>query len=160
MPLSSLPSYEITLSGYEHLRDVVEGLDKGLKGDRLEEPWRRVVEAVMSSALIHAPVWNKHLLHSIDEEVLVEEGEIAGVVFSDLTYAPFQERGTDPYFPNVDAIADWALDHGWAPYQLALLIADKGLEPKKFFEQALKENEELILTLVGEVVAEIMEARY
>lgn len=159
--LAELPTIE--LIGDEELQRKLEGIRKNLRGDRLVEPWERVVEYVANEVrdIVREDVyWRGQLLGSIAEEVLHMGSEVTGVIYSDEFYAPFQERGTDRYFPNVEALEEWAEDHDVSPYIVALAISRRGLQPKKFMERGLKEQETMILELVGNVVAEIMEQEY
>jgi len=154
---------KIELLRDEEVQRALEGIREKLRGDRLVEPWERVVEYVASAVrdIIRDDVyWQGRLLGSITDEVLVVGDEISGIVYSDEFYAPFQERGTDPYWPNIEALEVWAEDHDISPFLVARAIASRGLEPKKFMEWGLKDTEEAVLDLVGNVVAEIMEAEY
>ena len=154
---------KIELIGDEEVQRALEGIRRNLRGDRLVEPWERVVEYVASAIrdIVREDVyWQGKLLGSITEEVLFTGDEISGIVFSDEFYAPFQERGTDPYWPNIEALEEWAADHDISPFLVARAIANRGLEPKKYMERGLKEQEEVILELVGNIVAELMEAEY
>lgn len=156
-------SIVIELIGDEEVQRALEGIRANLRGDRLVEPWERVVEYVANAVrdIVREDVyWRGRLLGSIEGEVIVLGDEITGVIYSDETYAPFQERGTDPYFPNIEALEEWAEDHDISPFLVARAISRRGLEPKKFMERGLKEQEEAILGLVGDVVAEIMETEY
>ena len=153
----------IELIGDEEAQLRLQGIRANLRGDRLVEPWERVVEYVADRVreIVREDVyWRGSLLGSIEGEVLVLGDEITGIVYSDEKYAPFQERGTEPYFPNVEALEEWAEDHDISPFLVALAISRRGLEPKKFMERGLREQEANILELVGDVVAEIMEAEY
>jgi len=153
----------IELIGNEEVQRAFEGIREHLRGDRLVEPWERVVEYTANAVreiIREDAFWHGKLLGSIEGEVQGSGDEIMGVVFSDEFYAPFQERGTDPYFPNVEALEEWAEDHDISPFLVALAISRRGLEPKKFMELAFWEQGATILELVGDVVAEIMEAEY
>lgn len=153
----------IELVGDEEAQRKLEGIRANLRGDRLVEPWERVVEYVADKVrdIVREDVyWRGTLFGSIKGDVLVEGDEISGIVYSDEFYAPFQERGTDPYFPNIEALEEWAEDHDISPFLVALAISDRGIRPVKFMERGLREQETVILELVGNVVAEIMEMEY
>lgn len=153
----------IELIGDVEAQRALEGIRRNLRGDRLVEPWERVVEYVADAIrdIIKGDAyWQGGLLGSIEGEVLHSGDEISGIIYSDEFYAPFQELGRDPYFPNVEALEEWAEDHDMSAYYIATRIAERGLLPKKFMERGLREQEETILGLVGDVVAVIMEAEY
>lgn len=154
------PHITIELKGDEELLRVLEGIRKNLRGDRLIEPWERMTEMVATSAREKAPHDLGYLLAGINEEVIVEGDEIIGVVYNDIFYAPFQERGTGRYFPNLEALEEWAERHDTTPWVVALAIDRRGIIPIKFFEQAILVNKEEIVDLVGSVVIEIMEEEY
>jgi hypothetical protein len=153
----------IELIGDEKVQRALEGIRENLRGDRLVEPWERVVEHVANAVrdIVRQDVyWRGRLYGSIEGEVLALGDEITGIVYSDELHAPFQERGTEPYFPNIEALEEWAEDHDISPFLVARAISQRGLEPKKFMERGLREQEETILELVGNIVAEIMEMEY
>ena len=70
------------------------------------------------------------------------------------------ERGVGPYWPNIDNLERWAIDHGGTAYGLALWISTHGLPALKYAEAAILEEENQIVELIGEAIAEIMEAKY
>lgn len=153
----------IELIGNEEVQRTLEGIRKNLRGDRLVEPWERVVEFVASAVrdiIIQDVYWRGQLLGSITEEVLHSGDEISGIIYSDKNYAPFQERGTNPYWPDQEALEEWAEDHDVSPYVVARAISRRGLQPKKFMETAFWEQGATILELVGDVIATIIEQEY
>lgn len=171
------PHVAVEIEGSEELQLRLEGIDRNLRGDRLVEPWERVVEFVVATAREYAPRWLGALYGSINGEVIlggaggggvypkaplrgVTREDITGVIYSDEFYAPFQERGTEPYFPSLEGLKEWAEDHDISPYYVATLIAERGIRPIKFFERAITEREDLIFDLIGRVIAEIMEEEY
>lgn len=150
----------IEIEGAKELIRVLEGVNRDLKGDRLLEAWERMVEMIGSSAREYAPFDLGYLFASIMEEVLeVADGPL-GVIYSDLPYAPFQERGTDPYFPNLYALEDWADRHGMSAWSVAIAILARGVPAKKFFEQSLLENQDEAFELVGNFIAGILQEEY
>jgi len=158
----TIPIVTIELTGSQTLVEKLERLKELQKQGRTKEAWERMVELVGTTAREKAPFWPGHgeLKASIDEEVGTIGDDIAGTVFSDRFYAPFQERGTEPYFPNLDNLEEWAIDHGVSAWTVALAIATRGIIPLRFFEETLLEEENEIVDLVGEVIAKIMEAKY
>lgn len=153
----------IELIGNEEVQRALEGIRANLRGDRLVEPWERVVEYVADKVreiVARDVYWRGQLLGSITEEVLGSGDEISGIIYSDEIYAPFQERGADPYWPDQEALEEWATDHDVSPYVVARAIARRGLEPKKFLELAFWEQGAIVLDLVGDVVVTIMEQEY
>jgi len=152
--------FSAELVGSNKLLRLLTGVNRNLKGGRLRDAWEELTEMINIEARGNAPYSEGDLLISIEDEVLVSDDVITGVVFSDVLYAPFQERGTDVYFPNVDALEDWARLHGKTAWSVALSILGRGVPARKYFELTLVENEDEIVRLVGGVVAEILEREY
>jgi len=150
----------VEIDGAEELISELARIDKDLSGAKALEVYERVVELVAGDARDRAPHDLGYLTAGIDEEVGLVEGDPAGLVFTDIYYAPFQERGTDPYFPNLEALEEWAERHDTTAWVVAMAILRRGLVPKKFFEEALTENVDDIYSYIGEGVAEIMEKEY
>ena len=156
----SIPIITIELIGKDSLEEKLKLLQDLSKYNRMQEAWETMVEIVAGAVRDKAPYWHGDLRISIEEEVRMEDDNMIGEIFSDLFYAPIQERGTDPYFPNVDNLELWAAEHGGSAFGLALVIAARGIVAKKFAEGALLEEETTITGLVGDVIVEIMEGTY
>ena len=152
----------VELLGSEEIQKRLGGLGN-LKGQRLKDAWEEMSSMVASAAsdkVSEDVYWRGDLLGSIDHEVIVEGDEISSIIFADEPYAPFQERGVEPYWPNIDALEDWAADHGLTGYAVARAISVTGLEAQWFFRDTLLELEEDIVGKVGQVITEIMEKEY
>ena len=150
----------IEIEGAEEVAEALYAAAKGLRGDRLVEPWERVVEFLAAAVREKVSSDLGDLLASINEEVISEGEGLVGAVFSDLAHAPFQERGTDPYFPNLDNLEGWAERHDTTAWAVALAIARRGLRPQHFMEEAVEEQAETIFELIGFAVGEILEETY
>lgn len=152
----------IELEGSEALQKRLKKIEADLqKGKRLQEGFERAGELVAAAARSNAPAWRRDLYASIDNELVIDEHGFVAVVFSDREYAPQQERGTDPYYPAMSAsLIEWCQDHGMNPKYVVDLIAARGLQPTKFFERALRDEEERIVELIGRAVGDILERTY
>ena len=151
---------EFEIHGDEETRRSLEGIVRATRGDRLREPWERAVEFIASAVRDLVPEFQGVLKSSIDDQVVLEGTDITGMVYSDTLYAPFQERGADPYWPNIEALEDWADAHDTTAYVVARAIATRGLIPLKFAERALEQEENLVWDLIGDAIAQIIEAEY
>jgi len=158
--------FEAEIQGSEELQKEFARIEKDLKGRRLADAWESAVELLATGAREYAPHDEGYLLSSIEEEVIQQEEDLLGVVYSDAKaqdgsfYAPFQERGTDPYFPNLEALEEWAARHGTTAWLVALAIASRGVPATKYFKQSLTENLEGVFSLIGGTVGEIIEREY
>jgi len=156
----TIPILTVELIGKDTLVEKLKLLEELSKYNRMQEAWEMMVELLAGTARSEAPygVTGK-LSASIEEEVRMDAGNMIGEVFSDLFYAPFQETGRDPFFPNVDNLVDWAGSRQ-AAWGVALAIATRGIIPQEFFQKALLAEETTITGLVGDVIVEIMEGAY
>lgn len=160
--VSGILLFSLKLLGSKAVLKLFEALGD-LKGQRLQDAWEEMSSMVAAAArdkVAEDVYWEGDLLGSIDHEVIVDGDEVSSIIFADEDYSPFQERGTDPYWPNIDALEDWATDHGLTGYAVARAISGTGLEAQWFFRDTLREHEDDIVARVGEVVAEILEQEY
>lgn len=148
----------ITVQGADELLKFLKGLDENLRASRLQESWEAMLELVLLAVRERVPHWRGNLSTDLGTELYIDEPLISGVVFSDTTYAPFQERGTAPYFPNVDALEPWAEAHDLSAWYVANVIALQGLPPTKFFELGFEDVKDEVVRLVDDVVMSIIEA--
>lgn len=156
---STLLLFTVDLLGSQAIQALLANL-ANLKGQRLKDAWEEMAELVAREARDKAPEWQGTLQAGIDREIIVAGDDITAVIFSDEPYAPFQERGTEPYWPNIDALEPWAADKGYSAFAVARAIATRGLPALKFFEKTLIEHEDEIVGMVGQVITEIMEKEY
>jgi len=152
--------FEIAITGDKKVAEEIARVRADLKGDRFIEPWERVVEMVATSARGYVPHWHGRLLASIEEEVFQKEDETIGVIYSDEFYAPPLERGTKPYFPNFEALEEWAEDHDTTTWIVAMAILTRGVLPLEFFKKSLVENADEAFQMIGEAVGQIIEGGY
>lgn len=160
--ISGILLFSLKMLGSEAALKLFEALGE-LKGQRLEDAWEEMSSMVADAArdkVSDHVYWQGDLLGSIDHEVIVDGDEISSVIFADKPYAPFQERGVDPYWPNIDALEDWAADHGLTGWYVAKAISLTGIEAQWFFRDTLREHEDDIVARVGEVVTDILEQEY
>lgn len=71
-----------------------ERVIRELKGPRILEFMKRVVLIVLRGAKENAPVDTGLLRSSLIPEVRLEQGDVLGVIGSNVVYAPYQEFGT------------------------------------------------------------------
>jgi len=142
---------DIEIQGLEETQREMERIVRDLHGDAFLNGMRIATLLVQRSAKQKAPVDTGRLRASITPEVRWEGNKAIGVVGSDVKYAPFVELGTKPHFVPQKYIGRWARRHG---------MEDSGLfvsgEPQPFLEPAFVENEQKIINIIGETVAQII----
>ncbi len=141
----------IDLRGDESVEEAYGKLRKGMLGKYTFEAMERVVEYAYGRVVEHAPQDLGELIANIDSDVEVEgaRGELVGSVWSTLEYAPPQERGTEPYWPNIENLEAWAERHGTTAYVVARAIARRGLLPQWYYLSALVDLAAVPEHLVG-----------
>jgi hypothetical protein len=158
--------FEIEIKGTEELRREFKRIEKDLTGKRLHEAWVNATELLSGGARHYAPNDLGYLLASILEEVIQQGEDLSGVVYSDVQaadgrfYAPIQERGTGTYFPNLEALEEWAERHGTTAWRVAMAIQARGVPAVRFFEKSLQENVNGVFSLIGDSVGQIIEREY
>jgi hypothetical protein len=105
-------------------------------------------EDLKNEAVKRAPKWRGDLARTIQMSQDTAKFPLWSRVFFDAPQARWMEYGTgtlseDPksarqrYFPPVDRIRDWSIDHGIEPYLLARGIFERGgTPPTHFFSDA------------------------
>lgn len=89
--------------------------------------------------------------------------EIAGKVFSPLSYAAPVELGTKPHFPPIAPLRDWVekklglskSESRSVAFLIARKIAKKGTKPQKSFETGFRDNTEQVNAILGRGLARI-----
>lgn len=110
---------------------------KSLWGTDMLQGMRNVTMAVSREAKINAPVDTGRLRASILPDVITpDEHRVVGVVGSNVEYAPFMEFGTRPHWPPIAALQVWAERHGTSAFLVARAIAQRGLAPRRFLQNA------------------------
>jgi len=150
----------VEITGDEELAAELYRINSELKGQRLEDLWVSAIEVVSEPVREQVPRDLGYLAASIEEEVVHQEDDIVGVIYSDSHYAAPQERGTDPYFPNLDALEDWAERHDTTAWVVALAIQRRGLIPTNYLKDPLEQRADEVFEIIGEGVGVIIEGGY
>lgn len=88
---------------------------------------------------------------------VVDKSEIPrwAMVGSNLDYVRYQNDGTRPFFPNLGALQPWARRHGFpagrrGAWLVAIVIARRGIRPRRFFERGLAASKTGINRIIDE----------
>lgn len=123
------------------LEEVFDGI---CEEQELKQAMGRVCALVERAAKKKAPKDTGDLRRSITSEVNVSGGEVEGIVFTPLEYAPYVEYGTGLFAENggrKDVPWNYQDDEGnWH--------STSGMKPQPFMRPALDENREEILRIL------------
>ena len=131
---------------FEGLDELLKSLD-GLDSTKLESAITKATMLVEGEARIKAPKDNGELKRSIESRIESGGGNIQGIVFTPLEYAPYVEYGTGLFAEGGDGRKDvpWHYQDDKGEWH-----STKGQKPKPFMRPALDENREEILRIIKE----------
>ena len=133
--------------------ETIENFDKIAKGIvNAEKPMRQATTIVTRDARLNAPVDTGRLRASIMPSVRSSSFGTVGVVGSNVEYAPYQELGTQPFWPPVAALETWARRHGMVAFLVARAIAQRGIRAKRFLQKAYNSNVNRINQLFNDYI--------
>jgi HK97 gp10 family phage protein len=134
----------IQINGYDGLLDTLDG---AADVSKIENSMQRACLLVEREAKIKAPKDTGALRNSIKSKVETSSGEIEGIVYTPLEYAPYVEFGTGLFAKNGGGRTD-------VPW---VYIDDKGeghttsgQDAQPFLRPALDENKDKIIEILGE----------
>lgn len=128
------------------LNEVLDSLEELADADRVTEALKKACMVVEAAAKQNAPKGNGELRRSITSKVEEQEGELVGVVFTPLEYAPYVEYGTGLF-----AEEQGRQDVPWH-YQddEGVWHSTSGMKPHPYMRPALEDNREEILRIIKE----------
>lgn len=132
----------VKIEGLEHLNKTLETL---LSTENMTQAMGQACAAVEASAKKKAPKDSGALRRSIASKVETEGGDIQGIVYTALEYAPYVEYGTGLF-----AESDGRTDVPWV-YQddEGNWHSTKGQKPQPFLRPALNENRKTVVKILG-----------
>lgn len=132
----------VKIEGLEHLNKTLETL---LSTENMTQAMGQACAAVEASAKKKAPKDSGALRRSIASKVETEGGDIQGVVYTPLEYAPYVEYGTGLF-----AESDGRTNVPWV-YQddEGNWHSTKGQKPQPFLRPALNENRKTVVKILG-----------
>ena len=130
------------------LDQVFKKLDETVGEEKVINNMEKACAVVERAAKENAPKDTGELRRSISSRVDNIDGDIVGVVFSPLEYAPYVEYGTGLFAENggrMDVPWNYQDDKGeWH--------STSGQKPQPFLRPALEDNREQIISILREVV--------
>ncbi len=127
---------------------VIQSIEDIADTDKIKAAMYKSCALVERTAKQTAPKDTGALRNSIQSEVQETGGEITGVVFTPLEYAPYVEYGTGLFAEENGRKTPWIYEDEKTGEQ----IFTRGQKPQPFLRPALFENKEQITKLLGESV--------
>lgn len=127
---------------------VIQSIEDIADTDKIKAAMYKSCALVERTAKQTAPKDTGALRNSIQSEVQETGGEITGVVFTPLEYAPYVEYGTGLFAEENGRKTPWIYEDEKTGEQ----IFTRGQKPQPFLRPALFENKEQITRLLGESV--------
>ena len=131
---------------FDGLNEVLDALEDVADVDTISNALSKACLLVERSAKQKAPKGTGELRRSITSEVREEGGEIVGVVYTPLEYAPYVEYGTGLFAENggrTDVPWNYKDEKGeWH--------STSGMKPRPYMRPALDENREEIIKILRE----------
>lgn len=135
----------VRLEGADELIERLEGL---VDTEALKSALGRACALVERSAKQKAPKGNGELRRSITSEVREEGGDVVGVVYTPLEYAPYVEYGTGLFAENGGRQdVPWCYKDDEGEWHTT-----SGQHPQPYMRPALNENREQIKRILGEAI--------
>ncbi|RPI52769.1 MAG: hypothetical protein EHM56_08000 [Chloroflexi bacterium] len=94
---------------------------------------------------------------SYTPEIRLSGDVVAGVVGSNLKTALWQETGTRPHWPPIDALVIWARRHGTTAYLVARGIARHGTRARRPLGRAFEDARDKIVARFERAMKEIID---
>lgn len=129
----------------EGLDNVLDAISDIADAQGLKQAMGKACALVEGEAKKKAPKDNGELRRSIQYEVQNDGGDIVGVVFTPLEYAPYVEFGTGLYAEDGNGRKDvpWCYQDDEGEWH-----STRGQHPQPFLRPALHENKETILRIL------------
>ena len=155
---------EITTTGLKEFREKLDQIERDMTGSPMMVAMGKATLLVTRSARMNAPVDRGPLRASITPNVVSLDNVVRGVVGSNREYAPYMELGTRPFWPPWKPIYEWALRKlkgdkkgaGAMAAGVRLAISKRGIQAKRFLQDALESNAKRIYRIIGDAVGRIV----
>lgn len=134
----------IKFNGVDNLLQKLEKVG----GPDLEAAMEKACLIVEAAAKQNAPKDTGALRNSIESRIETKEGEIQGIVFTPLEYAPYVEYGTGLFAENGGRKnVPWVYQNDKGEW-----CSTKGQQPHPYMRPALNSNREKIKEILGESI--------
>ena len=133
---------------FQGFENFIDRLQRMVDAERLTEGMGRACAIVERAAKQKAPKGNGELRRSIKSKVTKEGGDIKGIVFTPLEYAPYVEYGTG-LFAEEQGRQDvpWCYKDDAGEWHTT-----SGMPPSPYMRPALDENREQIKRILEESI--------
>ena len=136
---------------FNNLDGVLQVIAEKADATNIERALGRACAIVERSAKQNAPKGTGELRRSITSKVEEKDGEMVGVVYTPLEYAPYVEYGTGLFAENGNGRKDvpWHYQDDEGEWH-----STSGQHPRPFLRPALDENREEIIRIIKEAISD------
>lgn len=129
----------------EGLDNVLDAISEMADGDELKKALGKACALVEGEAKKKAPKDNGELRRSIASKVDENSGDLVGVVYTPLEYAPYVEFGTGLFAEDGNGRKDvpWCYEDDKGEWH-----STRGQKPQPYLRPALHENKDNILRIL------------
>ena len=131
---------------FEGVENIVQKFEEIGDTSKLRGAVQKACALVERTAKQKAPKDTGALRNSIQSRVEESEGDIVGVVFSPLEYAPYVEYGTGLFAEEGGRKTPWLYEDE----ETGEKIFTRGQKPQPYMRPALNENRERIIEILKE----------
>lgn len=132
----------------EGLDEVLAAIEKAADPDKVVSAMGKCCALVERTAKQKAPKDTGALRNSITSDVIVEGGEVKGVIYTPLEYAPYVEYGTGLFAEEGGRKTPWVYEDE----KTGEKIFTRGQKPQPFLRPAFNENREKIIDILKESI--------
>lgn len=130
---------------FDGLDEVLERAESLAEVQGIEAALTKACMLVEASAKQYAPKDTGALRRSITSKIEQGDGEIVGVVFTPLEYAPYVEYGTGLFAEEQGRKTPWSYQDDEGNWH-----DTKGMKPHPYMRPALEDNRDKIIKLIKE----------
>lgn len=136
----------------ENTENVIKALNDAFSSDRIIKNLQKACALVERAAKQNAPKGTGELRRSIASRVEDNGGELLGIVYTPLEYAPYVEYGTGLFAEG----GNGRQDVPWVYFddEKQEFVETSGMKPQPYLRPALDENREAIKRILKEGITE------
>ena len=152
-------AWRVELKLLKEVQAEADRLMREMGGPPLVQAMRDATMIATRTARKEAKVDRGIYRASIVPNIEARQGEVIGIIGSNLAYAPFVVFDTKPHWPRISELTVWARRHGITAFLVARSIARKGTKGDRSLMKGIEQNVERIIALIERAVRRTVEGK-